>query len=70
MQQDATFMKFFPDKMSKGRIPSREYFFNVLNTVMEDYLQGLIKHANKERNSAESEHMQNETIICSNKMWE
>ena len=38
MQQDATFMKFFPDKMSKGRIPSREYFFNVLNTVMEDYL--------------------------------
>ena len=57
MQQDATFMKFFPDKMSKGRIPSREYFFNVLNTVMEDYLQGLIKHANKERNSAESEHM-------------
>ena len=37
MKQDAQFMQYFPDKMPKGRVPSREYFFNVLNTVKNDY---------------------------------
>ena len=42
MQNDKELMQFFPDKLPKDRLPSREYFFNVLNTVQYDYLQGLI----------------------------
>ena len=50
-------MRHFPDEMPKNRLPSREYFFNIMNTGMGDYLANLIKHANDQRNSATSEHM-------------
>ena len=37
MQSDETFMRYFPSKMAKGRVPDREYFFNLLNTFQPDY---------------------------------
>ena len=37
MQSDETFMKYFPSKLAKGRVPDREYFFNILNTFQPDY---------------------------------
>ena len=33
MKNDEKFMLYFPTKMAKGRVPEREYFFNILNTV-------------------------------------
>ena len=41
--------------MAKGRLPDREYFFNVLHTFQTDYVQQLIRHANDQRNAAEGE---------------
>ena len=38
LKQDANFMRHFPDEMPVGRLPSREYFFNIMNTGMGDYL--------------------------------
>jgi len=32
MQMDEEFMMHFPSKLSKNKVPDREYFFNVLNT--------------------------------------
>ena len=32
LQSDETFMRYFPTKMAKGRVPDRDYFFNLLNT--------------------------------------
>ena len=32
MKSDEKFMLYFPTKMAKGRVPDREYFFNILNT--------------------------------------
>ena len=32
MKNDEKFMLYFPTKMAKGRVPEREYFFNMLNT--------------------------------------
>jgi hypothetical protein len=32
LQSDEAFMKHFPTKMAKGRVPDREYFFNLMNT--------------------------------------
>jgi hypothetical protein len=63
-------MRHFPDEMPKGRLPSREYFFNVMNTGMGEYLQSLIRHANEQRNSANGEALQKETILVSEKMMD
>ena len=38
LKQDAAFMRHFPDELPKGRLPSREYFFNIMNTGMGEYL--------------------------------
>ena len=48
-QQDPAVMRFLPNRLPKGKLPEREYFFNVLNTVNPDYTQNMIDHANKLR---------------------
>ena len=40
-------MQYFPDKFPKGRVPDREYFWNIMNTTMPEYTESLIKHANE-----------------------
>ena len=37
MKQNKDFMQYFPDHFAKGRLPAREYFFNVLNTIENEY---------------------------------
>ena len=49
MKNNEEFMKFFPSKFPKGRLPDRTYFFNIMNTVMEDYVKEIVMHANKVR---------------------
>ena len=44
---DEQFMLYFPTKMPKGRVPDREYFFNILNTFHPQYASELIRHANE-----------------------
>jgi hypothetical protein len=70
VQTDPVFMKHFPDKLPKGRQPSRDYFFNVMNTLQEEYLQSLIKHAMEQRHSANGLNQETKTIVCSNEMWD
>ena len=55
MKNTSDFMKFFPDRLPKGRLPDRDYFFNIMNTVNPDYTSQLIKHANEQRHSVENE---------------
>lgn len=40
------FMQFMPDSIPKNRLPSRDYFFSVMNTLNPEYVQSLIKHPN------------------------
>ena len=40
---------YFPDKLRKGLLPRRDYFFNILNSLDSEYLSGVIEHANKQR---------------------
>jgi hypothetical protein len=47
VQKDPEVMFYMPDKLPKGRVPDREYLFNVLNTVSEDYVNTICKFANK-----------------------
>ena len=47
MQQDPAFMQYMPDPTPDGRLPEREYFWNVFNTLQTEYVGRLIEHANK-----------------------
>ena len=38
MQKDAIFMQYMPDPTADGRLPEREYFWNVLNTQRPEYV--------------------------------
>ena len=46
-KDDAQFMKYFPNKLAQGRLPDREYFFNIMNTFHSNYVEQIIKHANE-----------------------
>ena len=69
MKEDKKIMKYFPSKMAKGRVPDREYFFNILNTFQPAYLQSLIKHANEQRNSVANNAIAKEAIEVSDDWW-
>ena len=69
MKTDVAFMKFMPSCLPKGRIPDRSYFFDVLNTVHEEFLSALIKHASEQRNSASNENMAEKVIDISEEWW-
>ena len=68
MQQIDEFMKYFPDKIPQGRLPAREYFFNIMNSINPEYVQGLIRHATEQRHSASNFNEQHESIVVSDKM--
>ena len=52
LQKNSEFMRYMPDKLPDGRLPDREYLFNVLNSVRPTYCQNLIEFANRQRNTA------------------
>ena len=61
-------MKHFPDRLSKGRLPDRSYFFNMLNTINEKYVKKLIEHANNARFLGDKLRDDDQTIVVSEKM--
>ena len=63
-------MKHFPSKLPKGRVPDREYFWNVMHTLMPEYTQALMAHANEQRNSQASEAQAKETIEITDEWYE
>lgn len=69
LQSDEKFMRYFPKKLAKGRVPDREYFFNLVNTFQPSYLQQIVKHAHSQRNSAEAEAMEKQVIEISDDWW-
>ena len=65
MSGDIEFMKFFPSKFPKGRLPDRDYFWNVMNTLMPEYTSVLLTHANEMRTTSASQALANQTIEIS-----
>lgn len=68
VQGNLRIMKFFPDKLPKGRQPDHEFFWNVFNTLEEPYVRQLLAHANEQRNSAQAEGQQLQSIVVSTVM--
>ena len=54
---------YFPDKLPKGRVMSKEYFYNVWNTLHPDSVQNVIEYANSQRYSVDNEKVQQNSII-------
>ena len=42
-------MRYFPDRLPQGKLPDREYFFNILMSVHPDYTREMVAHANSLR---------------------
>ena len=70
MRNDEMFMLFFPDRFPKGRLPDRSYFFDIMNTVMEEYTQALIRRAAEQRNTAGLNAKAEEVIEISDEWWD
>ena len=68
-KEDEKIKIYFPNKLPKGRVPDREYFFNILNTFQPVYVDQIIRHANDQRNSVTNEAQAKETIEVSDKWW-
>ena len=69
MQPDAAFMQYMPDPTPDGRLPEREYFWNVLHTVQAEYVQRLIQHANEQRMTAQEGGDGADAIEISEEWW-
>ena len=65
MKKDPEFCSYFPTKFPKDKGPSREYFFNILNTLQPEYLAKLMAHASKERMAADNVNNQAKSIQIS-----
>ena len=70
MKTDATFMKYFPDKLPKGRLPDRDYFWNVFNTLNEEYVSELVRSANEQRNTVTTQQEADQVMHVTEDWWE
>ena len=68
MQKDEVFMKYLPDPTPDGRLPEREYFWNVLNTLKNEYVQQLVEHANAQRMTVQEDGA--DAIEISEEWWQ
>ena len=69
MHQDPAFMQYMPDPTPDGRLPEREYFWNVLNTLHTDYVQRLVEHANAQRMTVQQDGDGADAIEISEEWW-
>ena len=55
MFENEEFMKYFPTPGPSTRLPCRTYFFNIMNTLMGEYVRQIMTHAQTVR--ANKSHM-------------
>ena len=47
LKEDTSFNIYFQDKYADQKVPNREYFFNILNTIHPQYLNQIMTHASE-----------------------
>ena len=63
--KEGKLMKYFPDNFANDKGPSRQYFFDILNTKEPEYLNKVMAHANEQRMSASSDLNQSQFTLIS-----
>ena len=69
LKQDSKFNIYFNDEFPEEKVPNREYFYNILNTIYPDYLKSIMAHASKERYAVDGEVQKIHTIEATQE-WE
>ena len=69
LSQDQKLTSYMPDATIEDRLPDRTYFWNVANTVQNDYVQKVIKHASDQRMNAQEKTDYGDTIEISDAWW-
>ena len=59
---------YMPPKVHKGRTLDKKYCFEVWNTIFPAEIDAILKHANEQRHSLESEHQRDSAILVSQEM--
>ena len=70
MKTDHAFMKYFPDKLPKSRIPDKDYFWNVFNTLYEEYVSELVRNANEQSNTVANQQQAAQVMQVTEGWWE
>ena len=55
--------------MAKNRWPDRTYMFTILNTLKPEYVQKIVLHASKMRNSAQGKSEEGANISVTEAWW-
>lgn len=64
LKEDPELSQYLPDVTSKSRLPARDYFFTVLNTLQPAYLEAIIKKAQDSRLAVTEESNKIEAIYA------
>ena len=64
IRDDDLIKTYFPDEFFAKKTPEREFFFNVINTVYEDFLPPLINHASQLRVEGEVKEREDQVILA------
>ena len=59
-------MQYFPDRIAAGHLPDRDYFWNIINTLHEEYVQRIIRRAREQRHTQQADQVQQEMVQVSN----
>ena len=69
LKADPEVMAYFPNQMAQNRWPDRTYMFTILNTLKPDYVQNIVLHASKMRNSAQGKNEEGATVSVTDAWW-
>ena len=67
---DPAIMMYLPDRLPKGRLPDRDYLFNIVNTVHPDYMQALVRQASDNRFDAQRNEDDLGVVKVSQEWWD
>ena len=51
--------------MSEHNLPCRDYYFNIMNTIMPDFLAAVVANAHEKRHKKNDDETKNESILIS-----
>ena len=60
--------KYLPPKINNGRSCPKEYFWDIVNTLYEEEVDAMVKHANQQRTGTDSATKHADNITMSTKM--
>ena len=67
---DPEIRMYFPDSLPKGKLPDREFFFNILATLRPEYVDNLIKFVNEQRMKGGNAFEEAQEVKCTPEWWE